>query len=643
MDSEGISDGSTAERTVEFRVRKNGRKDKVIIEKSAAEGLPEGWIKKLVITNRTGRKIRRDPFFIDPKSEYIFQSFRDASRYVETGRIGNHARKLKENTIEDDASVNGKTPLPLESVEKEEKINICVRSSKRRNLSSSDEHPENCELNSDLSNVTSQVLEDLEKDKAKDPIENQPVTKRITRSQAKLSKNEEDLNLKRKNLSSSNGIPEKDSTKSGLSSASSPDPEKESIMKEEGVQDSTEKGITRSKAKVKKNELSNSVTRRASKRLAGIELEPTPELKTRTKAQRVVPLDDSTAGKCTQPVNPVAIGGLKKTDTPLNKEVAKSYNEHSSPKPNAAAKSNNGVSAEMEVQIEKISKPVGRNGSGDKKKMKKPLVISEFELNPVFHLEGYKPNEEMSPVSPLSRQTSATKREKTAPGKRLGWSPNKVTSLKATEISPLRSLNKGEHPFDNSNAIHRINKLSNDSSKPSVVRGTCSEVMEKNTSGFSSAFDSTLADLWKDPCIAFAIKTLTGESLHLPNTTATAISSDPKNNHAKQEGIAFFPETPSKVNTGSGFSSELSGADIWKDPCIDFAIKTLTGVIPVGLDEPDAKAKSEEMTITAATQEEKGRQSSCDNLVQECSNNNMKNKSVGKSGEVRVTQSFFKD
>lgn len=63
------------------------------------------------------------------------------------------------------------------------------------------------ELNSDLSNVTSQVLENLEKkDKAKDPIENQPVTKRITRSQAKLSKIEEDLDLKR---TSSNGIPEK--------------------------------------------------------------------------------------------------------------------------------------------------------------------------------------------------------------------------------------------------------------------------------------------------------------------------------------------------------------------------------------------------------------------------------------------------
>lgn len=132
----------------------------VIVEKSAAQGLPEGWIKKLEITSRSGRKNRRDPvctldslffssliksehfvsfhifsynymfniwkisyvilgnawflflqFFIDPKSEYIFQSFKDASRYVETGNVGHYARKLKESDIEDDDSGNGKTDV----------------------------------------------------------------------------------------------------------------------------------------------------------------------------------------------------------------------------------------------------------------------------------------------------------------------------------------------------------------------------------------------------------------------------------------------------------------------------------------------------------------------------------------------------
>ncbi|CAD5334673.1 unnamed protein product [Arabidopsis thaliana] len=589
MNGEGISDGLSAERKVEIRVRKNGRKDKVIVEKSAAQGLPEGWIKKLEITNRSGRKTRRDPFFIDPKSEYIFQSFKDASRYVETGNIGHYARKLKESDIEDDDSGNGKTVLRLEYVDKrsaddvleKEKTIDDVRRSKRRNLSSSDEHSKNCKMTSDLSIVTSQVLEDLgKKEEVKDPIEKQLIAKRVTRSQTKASTTEEVVVDLKRNLSSSNAKSEKDSVNSSVRSQK---PKKEAVMKEEEEQDSSEKRITRSKVEEKKNELSNSVARRTSKR----------------------------AGKCKQPVNHVTTSGSKKTEIPLNKEVAQSCNEQSSQKPHAAAAtSNNRVSADSAVGIQNIGKAVGRKPSKDKKTLKSPLIV--YELNPVFHLDGYKQKEEMSPVSPLSCQTSATKCEKTAAGKRVGRSSpkaNLTTSVKPTQISPLRSPNKGKqpHPSDSGSAIQRRNKLANEYSNSSVVRGTCSEVMEKSTNSFSSAFDSTLADLCKDPCIAFAIKTLTGESLCLLNT----------------------PETPGNVNTCSEklvFPSPPPGANIWQDPCIDFAIKTLTGAIPIGLDEPDTKSKSQGMTsTTAATQEAKGRQNNCDYMT---------NKTVGKPDDL---------
>ncbi|KAJ4875770.1 Methyl-CpG-binding domain-containing protein 13 [Raphanus sativus] len=608
MDGDRISDELLAERKVEIIVKKNGRK--VIVEKSAAEGLPEGWIKKLVISNRSGRK-RRDPFFIDPQSEYIFPSFKAASRYVVTGDIGHYARKFKESDNEDDDdSENAKNVLLLESADAllDKEKNIDINSKRRRNSSSSGEHSENCKVNSDLSSVTSQVLEDL--GKKKDLIENQPIAKRVTRSQTKANETEEDV----------------------LRSASSQSPEKRSVsVKEEDVRDSSEKQIMRNKAIVKKNELANGVPRRASKRLAGIELEPTPELVTRTKPQRVAPPDDDngTAGKCKQPVNPIATtSGLKKMDTPLTKDVTRSCNtEHSSPKPNAAAvsTSRNHMSAELGMQIGKMGKPV------DKKKMKMPLTTSEAELNPVFCLDGYKQKEEMSPVSPLSRKTCATKREKTAAGKRFGSKGNKVTSPKAT--------------YDNGNVTQMRNKLSNNLFESSVVRGTSSEVMEMNNnnntfSSSSAAFDSTLADLWKDPCIAFAIKTLTGDTLHLPNNTA-AISSDPNTNHAKQKGATFLPETPT-------VSTESPGMDMWKDPCIDFAIKTLTGAIPItGSNEPVVKPKPKEtMTMTASArqeQEESSKQSSsCDYLVQQCSNKT-KNNTMGKPGDLRFPQSFSKD
>ncbi|CAA7059624.1 unnamed protein product [Microthlaspi erraticum] len=531
MDGEGISDGVPAERKVETRVKKKGRK--VTVEKSAAEGLPEGWIKKIIITNRPGRKDRRDPFFIDPKSEYIFQSFKDASRYVETGNLGHYARKLKESDIEDDDS-----GLLLEPGD-----DLLQRNGKGINLlsSPSDEHSENCKVN--------MVLEDLgNKEEAKDVIEKQPIAKRVTRSQAKATKKEEVDN----------------NVKSRLRSASSQSP-----VKKKEVRDSTEKQITRSepivmkkqkkkKKKKKKNELTNSVARRTSKRLAGIELEPTPELKTRAKSQRIVPplnLDDGTPGKCKQPVDLAVTGGLQNTDIiPLNEEVA---SEQSSPKPD--------VCVEMEVQIEKICEPlVSRSGfEGDNKEMKTPLV---WEQNPVFHLDGYKHKEEMSPVSPLSGQTCATKREKTTA---------------ATAISPLSS-NVGRG--NNSSQVMEKNANTNSNS------------FSSSSPSSSSAFDSTLADLWKDPCIAFAIKTLTGEE----SLTAATTSSDPNNNNqAKQKEVAVFsPETLGNVNTGSAYTSE----DIWKDPCIEFAIKTLTGAIPI---EPDARFKPR---TSAAMQEHGGRQ-----------------------------------
>ncbi|XP_028756402.1 methyl-CpG-binding domain-containing protein 13 [Neltuma alba] len=118
--------------TVEVKVRKNGKKDKfyfspssglrfnsmvevshyldkvqnnhvsvtsssknVVIEKGVAEGLPEGWIKKTRVTKKSST-VRRDSYYIDPVSGYVFQSIKDAVRYLESGEIGRNAFKPKD-------------------------------------------------------------------------------------------------------------------------------------------------------------------------------------------------------------------------------------------------------------------------------------------------------------------------------------------------------------------------------------------------------------------------------------------------------------------------------------------------------------------------------------------------------------------
>ncbi|XP_057481288.1 uncharacterized protein LOC130768273 isoform X2 [Actinidia eriantha] len=69
-----------------------------------------------------------------------------------------------------------------------------------------------------------------------------------------------------------------------------------------------------------------------------------------------------------------------------------------------------------------------------------------------------------------------------------------------------------------------------------------------------SRLNLSMKDLWMDPCIEFAIKTLTG-------------------------GIPIEEEHKADENPGS--SLELPFGDSWGDPCIEFAVKTLTGAIPL--------------------------------------------------------------
>lgn len=120
-------------------------------------------------------------------------------------------------------------------------------------------------------------------------------------------------------------------------------------------------------------------------------------------------------------------------------------------------------------------------------------------------------------------------------------------------------------------------------------------------------------DLWSDPCIQFAIKTLTGEevtdspksmvvspvsnsSQHATGDLATHKKMEETGNKGdKKQGrsvvlplqdLGIPEEHPRKVEDNCR-DCEKSGSLLnvdngsWMDPCIEFAIKTLTGAIPV--------------------------------------------------------------
>ncbi|XP_058222921.1 methyl-CpG-binding domain-containing protein 13-like [Rhododendron vialii] len=64
---------------------------KIVIERAIPDGLPAGWVKETKIQKRNG--IRKDPYYTDPVSGYVFRSVPDALRYLESGNISRCAIK----------------------------------------------------------------------------------------------------------------------------------------------------------------------------------------------------------------------------------------------------------------------------------------------------------------------------------------------------------------------------------------------------------------------------------------------------------------------------------------------------------------------------------------------------------------------
>lgn len=91
----------------------------VKVEKVIAEGLPPGWIKEIKVQSK-GSKIRKDVFYTDPVSGYVFRSMKDALRFVKTGLPGRLAilpkQKASSNVeLADNASKQEKQIIPGES------------------------------------------------------------------------------------------------------------------------------------------------------------------------------------------------------------------------------------------------------------------------------------------------------------------------------------------------------------------------------------------------------------------------------------------------------------------------------------------------------------------------------------------------
>ncbi|XWS48432.1 hypothetical protein CRYUN_Cryun13aG0076200 [Craigia yunnanensis] len=482
----------------------------VIVEKAVAEGLPPGWTKEVRITKRANR-VRKDPLYTDPMSGYVFRSMKDALYYDETGEHGRLAFKPKDKGSND---------------EDLEEYNICDPTIvERQNVAvdgTTDEtERQSAEQVSNLSGITK---------------EEEMLTSANSGEQTSLSKHATDqykagvgAELSCLILSVAKGseqIGGKDSEECVRASGNVVGVLLDKQSRENGMtMDETEQTQQRrGKTKLKK---ALNIPRRASKRLAGVALDPTPELKT-TRACR--------------------------SSTKQLSEVVPDAAENSSP----------------DSCIRRASKQPEQ-------------LESALETSCALNV-------------------SKSKELILAPNNML--SSGDILTVNG-HVGNLETNTKGDGDKD---VLPLVN-----ASIPGVHSGKV-VIDDKSSEVPGSLGDMPLADLWTDPCIAFAIQTLTGipcanqKICESNNSKGPGVLSTPEvraerkengNRSVERQGFdidmpLIDPAIPKeyagkvekcqKIDEMPGSPLDMPLADIWADPCIEFAIKTLSGEIPVESD-----------------------------------------------------------
>ncbi|KAJ6824999.1 methyl-CpG-binding domain-containing protein 13 [Iris pallida] len=75
------------------------------------DGLPHGWVKEIFFRKKR-EKLRKDPYYTDPVHGYIFRSFKDAIHYVSTGEV-KHAYGPRRKSISNICSSGRESPARI--------------------------------------------------------------------------------------------------------------------------------------------------------------------------------------------------------------------------------------------------------------------------------------------------------------------------------------------------------------------------------------------------------------------------------------------------------------------------------------------------------------------------------------------------
>lgn len=488
----------------------------VVVEKAEPKGLPPGWTKEIKVT-KTAHKIRRDSYYTDPVTGYVFRSMKDALRYLETGEVGRQAFKPKDKGDDNVELEDDKASSPAAA--KKQKLAV----NGTRSI-----------LISDQSSKLFDVAKDEHVLSSASTGESMPVSEHSSGVRAQFNSSEEP-GCKVSNQT----VGKNDPANSVVAIAV------DVLPNEHSVKSGMIKDETRSTGSIKsKKKKDLNLPRRTSKRLAGLPLDPTPELKTTNRTHRVAVKQSTDKVASTG-------GGSSCAELDTERKVKHAFDTKNT---------------KSSLESNKSKHPIG------------------YLAAPSEHVEKVE-TEYRGVEKPEYAVVSLTKNlvEKESEGNE---------KHEHAVVSPPGNMAISEHLGKTETASNADEKL----------------VMP---------LDLQLGELWQDPCIAFAIKTLTGISIDSSDGVQVSSGSnysefggsatledharkeDAQNEgHRKQGCTVIQPlgkiaipeeraggiEVSDKGYEQSGSSLNLPFADVWADPCIEFAIKTLTGAIPLDCD-----------------------------------------------------------
>ncbi|XVF52854.1 hypothetical protein PTKIN_Ptkin05aG0052100 [Pterospermum kingtungense] len=479
----------------------------VVIKKMTVDDLPAGWIKEVKIRINV-RGVKRDPYYTDPASGYVFRSKKDALRYLETGEISRHAFLPKNKQSHDKNLINkDKSQLP------EAKRQKVKHPATRRQLFTGGETSD-CSILSDLEAETSEKSR-REKDYTETGLATASILQSPQRKGSVKNASERDLESAEKSSKS---------PQTGLAA---------DVLEVKNLPEGgTEKGSnipfkTSSKSKNKKE---YDLPRRFSNRLARLEPQPVA-----SGLELAKPCQNETNGPCV-----LEDEASQQINTCSNTEVAKQATACST------IKSHRGLAKKTIEPIEDkdvLRKQPKTFETSDPKSYVQPFFCSD----PCLEFA----NKTLGGAVPLERSANEG-----------------LVSTPASDVLQEKNLGKTRMQSDRSNRKTKHSSKLKKMKEPDLPRRSskrlarCESELVSSEVSLHSATTRSGKNEPKPPCV-------------LVDKATQQLNVGP--NH---DG-AILGEHPQILETGDcGSKSELQPL-FCSDPCLEFAIKTLTGAIPL--------------------------------------------------------------